>query len=116
MKKKKVAMVLSVEPQNGGEYQYALLIAECLHELSGKKFEIIAVCTNRCWYRWCRQNHISFIKCSWPRCTTKQLKWDVKLPIYSKIYNAYRTELGKVIKKKNIDVLVLTEQFKYVPK
>ncbi len=115
MRKKKVAVVLSVEPQNGGEFQYALLIMQCLQKLSGKRFEVIGICINKFWRRWCRQNHISFIKCDWPKASEKVLKQNLKFPLYSRIYNSYMTELGKVIRKEKIDVLFLTDQIRYVP-
>lgn len=115
MKKKKIAVVLSAEPQNGGEFQYASLVMKCIHKLSGKQFKAIAICTNKFWYRWCRQHRISFVKCDWPKVTIKQLKQNFRFPLYSRVYNTYNTVLGKLIRSKKIDVLFLTDQFKYVP-
>lgn len=114
-KKKKIAVVLSVKPQNGGEFQYASLIVQCMQKLSGKQFEVIAICTNRFWYRWCRQRQIPFVKCDWPHGTIKQLRQNLRFSLYSRVYNTYKTELGKLIRSEKIDVLFLTDQFKYVP-
>lgn len=115
MKQKKVAIVLSIAPQSGGGYQYALTISECLKELSDNHFELIAICTNRFWYRWCKENHVTYIRQEWPFCTLRQMEWNLRFPLYSRIYNIYMTELGKTIRKEKIKVLFLTEQLKYIP-
>lgn len=112
---KKVAVVLSIKPQNGGEFQYALTVAQCLKELSGSFFELIAICTDRFWYHWCKKNHIAYIRNQWIPCTVSEMERNLRFPFYSRIYNTYMTELGKVIRKEKIDVLFLTEQLKYVP-
>ncbi len=114
-KRKKVAVVLSAEPQRGGEYQYALVIAECLKKLSESYFELISICTGRYWIQWCRENNIKYIRLKWPQYSTKQMEWNLRVPLYSRIYNRYMTELGRIIKKERIDVLFITEQFKYIP-
>ena len=50
---KKVAVVLATDPQHGGGHQYAKLVAECLKELSGTDFKLIAFCLNEYWASWC---------------------------------------------------------------
>lgn len=115
MKTKKVAMVLSEGPQAGGGYQYALLIAECLKELSDSRFELLAICTNKSWCRWCRKNHVRSILMCWMDYTQKQAEYNLKFPLYSRIYSTYMTELGKTIKKEKIDLLFITSQLMYIP-
>lgn len=115
MKTKKVAVVLSANLQVGGGYQYALFIAECLKELSDSRYELLAICTNRSWCRWCRKNHIRFIVMNWIAYTEKQVERNLKIPLYSRIYSTYMTELGKTIKKEKIDLLFATEQLMFIP-
>lgn len=72
MRKRKVAMVLVTEPNLGGGHQYALEIAECLKDLPDSKYELIAICRNRFWCKWCRENHINFFLLSvWIRIRSK---------------------------------------------
>lgn len=114
-KRKKVAMVLSAEPQKGGEYQYALVIAECLKELSDDYFELVAICTDRSWTRWCRENHVRCIRLKWLQQKRTQMEWNFRIPVYSRIYSMYMTEIGKFIRKEKIDALFITDQFRYIP-
>lgn len=114
-KRKKVALVLSAEPQRGGEYQYTLVIAECLKELSDSYFELVAVCTDRYWIRWCRENHVRYVRLKWPQQKRTQMEWNLRIPIYSRVYSMYMTEIGKLIRKEKIDVLFITDQFRYIP-
>ena len=53
--RKKVALILTSEPQDGGEHQYALLSAGCLLEKSGGDIELMAFCGNSFWRGWCRK-------------------------------------------------------------
>lgn len=114
-KRKKVALVLSAEPQSGGEYQYALVIAECLKELSDSYFELVAVCTDRYWIRWCRENHVRYVRLKWPQQKRTQMEWNLRIPIYSRVYSMYMTEIGKFIRKEKMDALFISDQFRYVP-
>ncbi len=115
MKKKKVAMVLVTDPESGGGYQYALAVAECLRELPVSRYEVIAICAHSIWRKWCRKNHIRYIKPNWPKNTMEQMKKNLRFPVYSRIYNAYFTEFGKMIRKERIDILFFTEQSMYIP-
>lgn len=112
---KKIAMVLSMEPQDGGGYQYAMLMAECLKRLSIDHFELIAICTNRIWVQWCRENHIKYVRLNWFAYTEREIKRNLFCTIYSRIYSMYITDVGKIIRKEEIDILVLTSQLMYVP-
>lgn len=115
MKTKKVAMVLSTNINVGGGYQYALLMAECLKELTDSRYELLAICTNRSWCGWCRSNRVQFIMMDWIPYTEKQAERNLRFPLYSQIYNTYMTELGKTIRKEKIDLLFVTEQLMFIP-
>lgn len=112
---KKIAMVLSLEPQDGGGYQYALLMAECLKRISYSRFELIALCTNRFWWRWCKENKVRYVRVNWDRGTEQEIKRNLCFSLYSRIYSMYMTEVGKTIRKEKIDVLILTGQLMYIP-
>lgn len=113
--KKKIALVLTLEPREGGGYQYALLMAECLKRISRSNFELIAICPNRFWWRWCKDNGIRYIRVNWFSYTAEEIKKNLRFPLYSRIYNMYMTEIGKVIRKEKIDILILTGQLMYIP-
>lgn len=115
MEKKKIAMMLETEPFCGGGHQYALEIVECLQKLPDSEYELIALCRNRFWRRWCRENHISYFNISTSEQTSKQMINNREFPLFYTIYNAYRTELGKIVRKEKIDVLFATTPM-YFPK
>lgn len=115
MKRKKIAMVLVTDPCVGGGHQYALLIAECLKELPRSKYELIAICSNPFWIRWCRKNHIKKFSINWHNQEIKEIMREIKFPVLSGIYNAYMTELGKLVRKEKIDVLFVTAQLCNIP-
>lgn len=108
-------MVLSMNPQDGGGYQYALMVAKCLKNLSKSCFELMAICTNRIWVQWCRESHIRYIRSNWFTYTKKDMKRHLCCPLYSKISSMYATNIGKIIRKEKIDVLILTSQLMYTP-
>lgn len=115
MKKKKIAVVLVTTPESGGGYQYALTVAECLKDLPASKYELIAICTHPIWRKWCRTNHVKYIMPKWSGHSMKQMERNLRFPVYSRIYNACFTELGKTIRKEKIDLLLFTEQSMYIP-
>lgn len=114
MRKKKIAMVLTLGPESGGGYQYAMLVAECLKEWTSQ-YDLIAICTNSGWHKWCKKNHIKYITVNWPEGTRKQLARDLMLPLCSKIYHTYMTRLGRTIRQEKVDLLFITGQLMYVP-
>lgn len=115
MKKKRVAVVLVTDPKSGGGYQYALLVARCLKELSGSHYELLGICGDSVWRKWCRKNHMKYVVPNWPKNTLEQMERNLKWPVYSRIYNTYFTEFGKMIRREGIDVLIFTEQSMYIP-
>ena len=58
---KNLAILLTSEPQNGGEHQYLVLLAESLVKCDGKYFHLTALCCNRFWKKWCRDRKIDYI-------------------------------------------------------
>ena len=114
MKGKKVAVALFRTPESGGEYQYAEILAECLKKFSGSHYELIAICA-RHWRKWCEKNGIKCIELKWPDGTIPQMERNLRFPLYSRIYNTFKTELGKIIRQEKVDILFLTQQLMFVP-
>ena len=115
MKKKRVAVVLVTDPKSGGGYRYALMVAECLKELPMSHYELLGICGDAFWRRWCRKHNIKYVVPKWSGNTLEQMEKNLKYPIYSRIYNTYFTEFGEMIRKEGIDLLIFTEQSMYIP-
>ena len=54
--KKKIGLILPTSPRDGGEHQYAVLVVTCLLERAGVEYELIALCGNSFWERWCKMH------------------------------------------------------------
>ena len=115
MKKKRVAVVLVTDPKSGGGYRYALMVAECLKELPMSHYELLGICGDAFWRRWCRKHNIKYVVPKWSGNTLEQMEKNLKYPIYPGIYNTYFTEFGEMIRKEGIDLLIFTEQSMYIP-
>lgn len=115
MRKKKIAIVLSLKPQDGGGFQYALMIAQCLKKMSNTQMELMAIHTHGYWGKWCEENNIKHTKINWPIYSETKLEKNLKFPLYSRVYSMYMTELGDLIRKEKIDILFLTGQLIFVP-
>lgn len=114
-RKKKILLILSSEPQDGGSHPYAMLLAECLAKNRGCGYELLAVCQNAFWRGWCRKNRISCLSQSFPGLTEKQMKWNYLFPRVSRLYNSYMTPMGKVLRREEIDIVLVTRQFVSIP-
>ena len=108
----KVAVVLATSPQDGGGHQYSKLVVECLKELSGLEFDLIAICINKYWIEWCNNNNIPHFESKWKCGSTKRNLW---FPLYSRIRGMYLTDVGRLIKKERIDIIFLTPQLMSIP-
>ena len=106
--KRKIAILLSSVPSAGGGHQYAMLLAECLKELSVQYFELIIFCTNKFWRGWCRNNGVRYYMIG--EIKAIHMEFNSKFPILSHIYNSYKTELGKIVRQEKIDVLFISMQ------
>lgn len=115
MKKHKIAIVLATEPFAGGGHQYAMLVAECLAKNAGSSYELVAICHNSFWKRWCKKNKIRCIDGALPGLRHIEKIINYRLPHLAQIYNTYLTPLGKILHKEDIDVLVSAQQFCFIP-
>lgn len=102
---KKVAVLLTTDPEIGGCYQYARLVAECLKVISNSDFELIGFCMNNHWVSWCENNGIRSYCIQGKFGSPKR---NLKYPIYSRIRCMYMTDMGRIIRKENVDLLFVT--------
>ena len=115
MRKKKIAVVLSTMPNYGGEHQYEAVLMECLMEMDGKDIELVAICDSRYWRKWCRDNQIHILSCSWPLLTEKEQKRMLRYPLYSKIKSMYWMQLGKTLREEKINAVFVMTQGLFIP-
>lgn len=112
---KKIAVVLLTEPEYGGEHQYVSVLMECLMEIADNDIELVAICANRYWRKWCRDNRIRILQCSWPSLTEKEQDRMLRYPLFSRISSMYCTELGKILTKEKVDAVFVTTQGLFIP-
>lgn len=115
MKKCKIAIILATEPYFGGGHQYAMLVAECLAQNAGLTYELIAICYNRFWRRWCRKHQVRCMDRVIPSLKQREKIVNYKFPYLCQIYNTYMTPMGKLLRKEGIDILFSTQQFFFIP-
>jgi glycosyltransferase involved in cell wall biosynthesis len=111
--KEKIAVMLWTEPKWGGEHQYALTLMECLKEI--ENINLVAVCNNKFWRNWCRENKIYILNTSWWSLTNKEQQIHMRYPLYSRISSMYFSEFGKVIRQEKITVVFGTTQGMFIP-
>lgn len=112
---KKIALVLISNPTDGGQHQYAMLVVRALLEKADKKLELVAICGNPFWRRWCRERKIRYLSCSLPSISKREQIFNYKYSKLSRLYYTYATLLGKIIVKEKIDILFSTCQGYFIP-
>lgn len=112
---KKIAIYLCTQPQTGGAHQYAMQVVECLHKNAGKDYEMVAICCNRFWRTWCRDNGVKRIENKLPNLTRKKQKMNYRFPLLAKLYNTYMTPMGRLIRDEKIDMIFVGEQSVFIP-
>lgn len=113
--KKKIAVVLSTEPEWGGEHQYASVLMECLIEIASDDIELVAICESRYWKKWCREHNIQILNTSWLSLTEMEQKKHLKYPLLSRIECMNFTSLGKTIRMEKVNAIVATTQGLFIP-
>lgn len=115
MKKKKIGLVLTSCPQLGGEFQYEVLLANTVIKYFKNNIEIIVFCYNSFWIRWCKSNHIRYIKHNWNHYSLEEVKFALKHPIFNAVYCCCITNIGQILHKENIKLLICGQQGTYIP-
>lgn len=111
-KRKKIAVILATSPNFGGGHQYAVLIAECLAQNSANNYELVAICCNPFWKRWCMKNNIKYIDKMFPDSAQN---FFYLFPFFNRLYNRYMTPMGKTLRKEKVDILFSAQQLFYIP-
>lgn len=112
---KRIAILLTSTPESGGEHQYLVLLMEALLKYNNKYFDVIFICCNRFWRKWCQENHIEFIRYELEKYTPSFMKLNAKYYHVLKIYHAYFSRLGKIITENKIDLLIGGQQGVFLP-
>ena len=114
-RRRKILLILSSEPQDGGSHPYAMLLAECLAKNRDRAYELMAVCQNAFWRGWCRKNRISCVNQVFPSLSEMELKFNYLFPHVAQIYNSYLTPMGKALRREGIDIVFATRQLVPIP-
>lgn len=102
---KKIALVLFTRPEDGGTHQYAVLAVECLLEGMYRDYELVAICQNSFWKKWCREHGIEQCDYTLPRFSAEERKFNLEHPYLAQLYYTYLTPFGDMLRKQNIDIL-----------
>ena len=112
--KRKIVVLLDTEPTWGGEHQYALTLMECVKK-ADRSIEFQAVCGNRFWRQWCRENQVKIWNVSWSFLTERTQKLHIKYSFYSRAYAMNMTQFGKRLNQERIDAVLCTTQGFFIP-
>lgn len=113
---KNVAILLTSEPQCGGEHQYLMLLAESLKKCDGKYFKLIAIPYNRFWKNWCKENVVEFFCLKHAAYGEEEMVWHTKYPLFFLYNNMMEDALGKLIRQEKISLLVCGQQGTFLPR
>ena len=113
--KKRIIVILCTEPKWGGEHQYASTLMESLTEIMDQTIELAAICSNRYWRKWCRENQVSVLNTSWPSFSETEQSKHIRYPLFSRTYCMYMTEFGKMLRKEKVDAVLVTAQGMFIP-
>lgn len=113
---KKVAILLTSEPEMGGEHQYLMLVMESLQKLDGKYFDILAICCNRFWRAWCRKNKVKSINYMMSQAVDKEIEKNAKFPYFFLLYNTVFDPFSKILLKNRVNLLICGQQGIFLPK
>ena len=108
-------MILCTAPQTGGGHQYALLAADALVKNRNSENEIIAICYNSFWRKWCREKKVRVIESQIPYLSMSEKRFNIHFPLLAKIYNMYMTPMGQLLRKEKIRLLFCTQQGVFIP-
>lgn len=113
---KNIAILLTSEPCHGGEHQYLMLLAECLKKYNGKYFNVIAICCNHFWKKWCEEQDIYHIQVKRTLYTEKEMVGQTQYPYLFLYHNMAVDPLGKIICHNRISLLICGQQGVFLPK
>lgn len=113
---KTIAIFLSSDPHQGGEHQYLMLLAESLKECDGKYFKVIAICCNRFWKEWCKEQKLQYFLVRKMFYTEREMEQHTRYP-YLFLYSNMTTDaIGKIIYQNKVSLLICGQQGIFLPK
>ncbi len=110
---KKIGLILSSKPRDGGQHQYAVLVMKSLIEQ--KDIDLVVFSGNAFWRKWCKEKKITYLGYELPNFSRREQEFNYKYPQISKIYYTYMTDYGRKIRKEKIDILFLVYQGTFLP-
>ena len=113
---KKVAILLTSEPEMGGEHQYLVLMMESLTKFNGKYFDILAICCNRFWRTWCRRNKVESINYAISQNADKIAERNAQFSCFFLVYNTFFDPLSKMLLKNKVNLFICGQQGIFLPK
>lgn len=114
MKRKTIGLVLVASPYTGGVFQYENLLAEALCN-NKDKYNIIVICNDSYWIDWCIKNNIKFIEDKIEAYGKNIIETIRKYPYISSIYHYLFSNVGKLIKKEKIKLIIFGQQGLFFP-
>lgn len=112
---KKIVLILQTKPQDGGQHQYAETAVNCLLEKADGKYELVAVCGNPFWRKWCKEKGIRRLECSLPHTSRKEQQFNCRHPFLAGLFYTYTTQFGKKLCEEKADVLFSLQQHTFLP-
>lgn len=111
---KKILVILDTEPEWGGEHQYASVMMNCILNIMERN-KILAICGNRYWRKWCRENGIQILENQWFSFSKQEQEYHIKYPLFSRIYCMNISAIGKIIRKKKVKAVLCMRQGIFIP-
>ncbi len=115
-KNNKVGILLTSEPISGGEHQYLLLLSEALNRCDKKYLDVVWICCNKYWENWCRRRNIRYVKYNLKNYNKIEIYLTSYIAPVLKYFSTYYTELGRIILKNKIKLIICGQQSIYIPK
>lgn len=106
----RIGIAFVVQPENGGEFQYAKMVAEAMLSYQKPDTELIALCGAKYWERWSRKNHIHYVRLFENGWGDLDYNMSYYSRLVSKVYGRNYTEIGQIIDSEKIDVMIYTSQ------
>lgn len=110
---KKIGLILSTKPRDGGQHQYAVLVMESL--INKKDMDLVVLSGNAFWRKWCTDKKIPYLGYDLPCFSRREQEFNYKYPLISRLYYTYLTDYGKKIRKEKIDILFSIYQGTFLP-
>ncbi len=113
---KNIAILLTSEPQTGGEHQYLMLIAESLLKYNGKYYNLLAISCTRFWDNWCKYNKVYYVHEKLKFYSEKAMRLQTRFSYLCLYQNMRNDPIGKIVWKYRISLLICGQQGTFLPR